>query len=130
MATAVLDFTKPHVLRDEKEYKAAVEEIDRLLDIDPQAGSEQYEKLDFLSVLVKEYEDRHYSVKPSSPQELVAFMLAQKGMSRTDLYAVMGGKSRVSEFFNGTRPLSKEQLLALRQTLGISIDLLLPATLD
>ena len=34
----VLDFTKPHVLRDQGEYDIAVAEIDTLLDTDPQPG--------------------------------------------------------------------------------------------
>lgn len=53
MATAnVLDFSRPHVLRNAREYKAAVAEIDRLLDMDPKRGSEEYDRLEFLSVLV------------------------------------------------------------------------------
>jgi HTH-type transcriptional regulator/antitoxin HigA len=125
MATTVLDFTKPHVLRDEKEYEAAIEEIENLLDIDPQPGSADYEALDFLSVLVKAYEDRHHPIGPSTPQEIVSFMLSQKGMDRSDLYGIMGGKSRVSDFFNGVRRLSMGQLVALRRTLGIPADLLI-----
>ena len=49
----ILDFTKPHVLRNEEEYDIAVAEIDTLLDTDPQLGSEAYERLEFLSVLVR-----------------------------------------------------------------------------
>ena len=39
----ILDFTKPHVLRNEEEYDMAVAEIDTLLDTDPQPGSEAKE---------------------------------------------------------------------------------------
>ena len=31
----LLDFTKPHILRNETEYTAAIAEIDQLLDLDP-----------------------------------------------------------------------------------------------
>jgi antitoxin component HigA of HigAB toxin-antitoxin module len=37
----------------------------------------------------------------------------------------MGGKSRVSEFLNGKRELSKAQVEGLRLLLGIPADLLL-----
>jgi len=60
-----------------------------------------------------------------SPQEAVTFMLEQKGVSRSDLDAVMGGKSRVSEFFTGKRELSKAQVEALHRLLGIPADILL-----
>lgn len=77
-----LDFTTPHVLRDEREYEAALSEIERLLDADVERGSEGYDRLEFLSVLVEHYEDEHEPVGAVTPQEAAAFMLEQKGMSR------------------------------------------------
>ena len=53
----VLDFSRPHVLRTEEEYEAAIAEIGRLLDEDVEAGSEGYDRLELLSVLVEHYED-------------------------------------------------------------------------
>lgn len=124
--TKLLDFTRPHVLRDEAEYDKAVEEIDWLLDADPPKGSAEYERLEFLSVLVEEYEERHFPMgEDVSSQEAVDFMLEQKGLERSDLAEWLGGRSRVSEFFSGKRSLSKSQIEALREHLGISADLLL-----
>jgi HTH-type transcriptional regulator / antitoxin HigA len=126
MLIGLLDFSRPHVLRDGAEYGLAVEEIDRLLDADPPAGSPEYERLEFLSVLVEDYEDRRFPMGHDiTPQEAVAFMLEQKGLDRSDLAAWLGGRSRVSEFFSGKRPLSKGQIEALREHLGLSADLLL-----
>lgn len=125
MSTALLDFTKPHVLRTEAEYEAAIAEIERLLDEDVEGGSEGYDRLEFLSVLVEHYEDAHYPMGSVSPQQAVLFMLEQKGLERSDLDDVMGGKSRVSEFLNGKRDLSKTQVERLRRLLGIPADVLL-----
>jgi HTH-type transcriptional regulator/antitoxin HigA len=123
----VLDFSTPHVLRNAREYKAAVAAIDQLLDMDPKRGTEAYDRLEFLSVLVEAYEDEHDPLDESrgTPQGVVAFMLEQKGMTRADLHAMMGGKARVSEFFAGKRRLSLEQVRALRDELGIPADLLI-----
>jgi Fic family protein/antitoxin component HigA of HigAB toxin-antitoxin module len=109
----------------EAEYEAAIAEIERLLDEDVEAGSEGYDRLEFLSVLVEHYEDAHYPMGSVSPQQAVLFMLEQKGLERSDLDDVMGGKSRVSEFLNGKRDLSKTQVEALRKLLGIPADVLL-----
>lgn len=125
MSTDLLDFTKPHVLRTEDEYEAAIAEIERLLDEDVEAGSEGYDRLEFLSVLVEHYEDAHYPIGSVSPQQAVLFMLEQKRLERSDLDDVMGGKSRVSEFLNGKRDLSKTQVEGLRRLLGIRADVLL-----
>jgi len=108
MATTVLDFSTPHVLRNAKEYRAAVAEIDALLDADPKRGTSEYDRLEFLSVLVEAYEDAHDPIdeRGLTPQDIVNFMLEQRGMTRAELYNLMGGESRVSEFFAGKRRLS------------------------
>ena len=60
-----------------------------------------------------------------TPQQAVTFMLEQKGLDRSDLHEVVGGKSRVSEFLNGKRELAKTQADGLRRLLGIPADVLL-----
>jgi HTH-type transcriptional regulator/antitoxin HigA len=121
-----LDFRKPHVLRNRREFDAAVDEIDGLLDRNPKRASEDYERLEFLSVLVKAYEDEHDPIdETGTPQSVVAFMLEQTGRTRADLAPLMGGRGRVSEFFAGKRRLSIEQIRTLRDELGIPADLLI-----
>lgn len=113
-------------MRDKAEYNAVVAEIDRLLDADPQPGSEDYERLEFLSVLVQAYEDAHLPMdKLATPQNVVEFMLDQKGLSRADLAEWIGGKKKVSEFFHGARSLSLREIEILREKLGIPADLLI-----
>ena len=126
MAAITLDFKKPHVLRNAREYKAAVAEIDDLLDREPRRGSEEYDRLEFLSVLVEAYEDEHDPMdETGTPQSVVTFMLEQAGKTRADLAPIMGGRARVSEFFAGKRRLSIEQVKRLRDELGIPADLLI-----
>ena len=127
MTSALLDFSKPHVLRNSREFRAAVREIDVLLDADPKRGTKAFDRLEFLSVLVEAYEDERDPVdeREGTPQSVVTFMLEQKGMTRADLHALMGGKARVSEFFAGKRRLSAEQIRSLRKALGIPADLLI-----
>lgn len=125
MKTAMLDFSKPHVLRTEAEYDAAIAEIECLLDAEVARGSEGYDRLEFLSVLVEDYEEREFPMGAVSPQQAVTFMLEQKGLERSDLDDVMGGKSRVSEFLNGKRDLSKTQIAGLYRMLGIPAEVLL-----
>lgn len=122
-----LDFSKPHLLRSEEEYDAAVQEVDALLDRDPDHGSEDFDRLEFLSLLIEEYENEHEPDDDwrSTPQAVVDCMLEQIGLARADLIEVMGGKSRVSEFFAGKRELSRDQIRGLRSLLGVPADLLI-----
>ena len=122
----LLDFTKPHVLRNEAEYTAAVAEIDHLLDLDPPPHSEAYERLEFLSVLVHAYEEAHFPfAQLTTPQDVVTFMLEQKGLSQTDLAQWLGGESPMRAFLQETGSLSLPQIACLRVHLGIPADLLL-----
>jgi HTH-type transcriptional regulator/antitoxin HigA len=126
MSHAALDFSKPHILRNAREHRAAVAEVDRLLDRDPPRGSEAYDRLEFLSVLVSDYEDRHEPLdERGTPQSIVDFMLEQRGMTRAELAQLMGGRARVSEFFAGKRRLSIPQIQRLKEVLGIPADLLI-----
>ncbi len=120
----LLDFSRPHLLRNAREYRSVIRELDALLDARGVARDD--DRLAFLSLLVQDYEDRAGVLDDSAgtPQEVVDFMLEQRGMRRGDLGPLMGGKGRVSEFFSGKRRLSIGQVRALRDALGIPADLL------
>jgi HTH-type transcriptional regulator/antitoxin HigA len=120
-----LDFRRPHLLRNDLEYEAALSEIEALLEADPARGTPEYERLEFLSVLAEQYEDEDSPLHAPTPQALVELALELKGLTRGDLNDVMGGKSRVSEFLSGKRELSMTQVRALRDVLGIPADLLI-----
>ena len=113
-------------MRNAREYKAAVAEVDPLLDRGPAHGTLEYERLEFLSVLIEAYEEkREPFTDRGTPQEVVEFMLVQHGRTRASLAALLGGWSRVSDFFKGRRRLSIQQIKALRDELGIPADLLI-----
>ena len=121
-----LDASKPRVLRSQEEYDAAVAELDELLDADPAPHSPAFDRLELLSVLVEAYDEEHYPVgSTATPQSIIEFLLDQHGMTRADLASILGGRSRVSEFFAGKRRLSISQILKLRKRLGVPADLLL-----
>ena len=126
MTAVILDFSRPHVLRDEREYEAAVAELDALAYANPGEGTEEYDRMVFLSVLIEAYEAENDPIDTLevTPQQVVRFALEQKGMGRADLHEVMGGKSRVSEFLNGKRGLSLPQAKRLRDLLGVPLDAL------
>jgi HTH-type transcriptional regulator / antitoxin HigA len=127
---ARLDFSKPHVLRDEGEYEIATERIDELLRMDLEPFCDEWEELRFLAVLVEEYEEEHHPIEAATPQQIVEVVLEQRGMERSALNDVMGGKARVSEFFSGKRALSLSQVKGLRKLLGIPADVLLSDSVE
>lgn len=120
-----LDFSRPHVLRDDAEYDAAVAEIDAILDRDAAPRTPEHDRLELLTVLVRAYDDEHYPMRDTAtPREVIEFLLEQRGMARADLAPILGGRSRVSEFFAGKRRLSIPQIQRLRAVLNVPADLL------
>src|SRR5690242_2221368 len=113
------------VLHNEAEYDRAVAELDRLLALDPARGTPEYAMLELLTVLVRVYDEEHYQMgNAATPQEVIEFLLDQHGMERAQLAPILGGRSRVSEFFAGKRHLSLVQIYKLREIFRVSADLL------
>ena len=128
MATATARKIDPVVrpIRNSKEFEETVNELDYLADLDPKEGTPAYDRMELLGILIAAYEQAHLPpFEPATPRELVQFMAEQKGISSPDLAELLGGRSRLSEFLNGTRELSKAQILRVRDALGIPADLLL-----
>ena len=128
MATATA--TKPtpvvHAIRNGKEFHAAVIELDALIDADPKEGTITYDRMELLTILIGAYEEQHLPpFEPATPQEVVRFMAEQKGIGAAELAELVGGRPRLSDFYRGVRDLSKTQIIALRDALGIPADLLL-----
>jgi HTH-type transcriptional regulator / antitoxin HigA len=120
-----LDFRRLHAIKTEDEYQAVVATIRVLFDKGKRRSATEADLLEFLSVLAEAYEEEHVAMpSDASPQEVVTFLLEQNGLSKVDLYKTLGGKGRVSEFFSKKRPLSRQQMIALRNRLNIPIDLL------
>jgi HTH-type transcriptional regulator/antitoxin HigA len=116
-----------HPIRSSDEYEYAVARLNLLLTLNAVEGSPEDDLIDLLSVLVEDYDREHetWSHERQSPQSLVKFMAEQKGLSQAALAELMGGRSRLSEFFNEKRSLSRSQILSLRDALGIPADLLI-----
>jgi HTH-type transcriptional regulator/antitoxin HigA len=75
--------------------------------------------------LIEAYERARWPRRPSSLPELLAYVLEQHDMSRTDLIPLLGTPSRVSEVLSGKRALSMSMVRRLRDRFGISADLLI-----
>lgn len=130
MATATMTARKaaPVVrpIRDGIEFERTVTELDYWADLDPAEGTPEYDRMELLGILIAAYEEEHLPpFEASTPQDLVRFMAEQRGLTQAALAELFGGRSHLSEFFNGTRELSKAQIVRLRDKLGIPADLLL-----
>jgi HTH-type transcriptional regulator / antitoxin HigA len=109
-------------IKTKADYKAALKEIEALMDATP--GSAEEDRLDVLATLVQAYETEHYPIEAPDPIEAIKFMMQQKGLTRRDLEPAIGGRGRVSEVLNRQRPLTLPMIRALSRLLAIPADVL------
>ncbi|MEO8910850.1 MAG: helix-turn-helix domain-containing protein [Gemmatimonadaceae bacterium] len=117
-----------HPIRTRVEYDAAVAEIGTLRHANPRTGSATRDRLEVLELLVAGFDARHgrSAHSSASPQSIVRLRATEHGLSQGELAKLLGGRSRLSDFYNGKRELSLGQIKAIRKQLGIPADLLIP----
>ena len=57
------------------------------------------------------------------PDKMLRHLLAEKGLKRSDLWPVIGSKSRVSEIIAGERSISKSQAKKLAAFFHVPVEL-------
>jgi HTH-type transcriptional regulator / antitoxin HigA len=106
-------------IRDEKHLDAALEMIDRLLQENLDVGGQEY--LDALTDLVETYENAHEPIPDVSEAEVLRELMRSNNLSQARLSKAVGiAQSTISAVLNGTRSLTKEQVLALSKFFRIS----------
>ncbi|CAK6507570.1 type II toxin-antitoxin system HigA family antitoxin [Rickettsia helvetica] len=112
-----------HIIKTAEEYNDVLKEIDKLLYVP--INSAEAEKLEILSLLVEDYENKHYKIDIPDPIEAINFRLEQLGLSRKDLEKSIGSRSRVSEILNKKRTLTLPMIRKLHKELHIPADILI-----
>ena len=110
-------------LRSEKDYEAALVEVERLWGA--KARTPKGDRLDILATLIEAYEAKHYPMDPPDPIEAIKFRMEQQGLTRKDLERVLGSRTRVSEVLNRKRGLSIDMIRKLHDRLQIPAEVLI-----
>ena len=107
-------------IRNEREYDAAVERMNELLD---EIGTDEthplYSLLDTLSTLVQAYEEEHHSIPDANGAEVLRFLMDENGLTQSDLPEV-GSQGVVSEILSGKRELNIRQIRELAERFKVS----------
>jgi antitoxin component HigA of HigAB toxin-antitoxin module len=111
------------LIKNSRDHKAALKVVDELWDAKP--GSPEADKLELLSILIEDYEKKHFPIEPPDPVEYIKFRMEQQGYSSADLAKVLGGRNRASEVLNHKRGLSLAMIKNLSKQWHIPADALL-----
>ena len=113
------------VIKTEIEYNAALDELDKLMDLDPDLGTPVSDTLDLLTLLIGDYESKEYQIDLPDPIDAIEFRMEQQGLTNRDLIPFLGSRSKVSEILGRKRPLTLSMIRALHQGFEIPAKVLL-----
>ena len=110
-------------IRTKKDHQAALAEADRLWDAP--AKSLEADRLGVLTMLIEDYERKHYPIQDPDPIELLTHVMENRGLTRKDLEPCIGPRGRVADIMNRTRPLTLEMIRRLADELKLPAEVLI-----
>jgi HTH-type transcriptional regulator/antitoxin HigA len=109
-------------IKTETDYNQALKRIDELIDCEE--NSKEEEELEVISLLVWDYEEKHYKIRQLSPIEAIRTRMEDLDLKPKDLVHVIGDKSRVSDVLSRKRKLTLNMIRNLNKELNIPIETL------
>jgi HTH-type transcriptional regulator / antitoxin HigA len=82
-------------IRSPRDYEAALGEAERLWGA--KTGTREGDRLDVLATLIDAYEADHHPMDPPDSIEAIKFRMEQQGLTRRDLEALIGTRTRIVE---------------------------------
>lgn len=107
-------------VRSEAQYQTMTARLAKLV-----AAGGPGEEIELLSLVLEDYERKHYEIEAPTPLAAIRFRMKQASLTPRDLEPFIGSRSRVSEVLSGTRSLSLDMIRALNRHLGIPADALI-----
>ena len=125
MNTSVVDYgallheIQPEVIHSEQQNAKFIAMLEKLTSL-KKVTQAQKKLIELLTVLVGEYESKHYPVPDAGPLDIIRHLMEQHGLRQKDLVDVFVTESIVSDVLNGKRELSKEHIMRLSARFHVS----------
>ena len=110
-------------IKSEADYDKALVRMEKIFDAP--ADTKEGDEAEILSLLIEQYEQKHYPIGAPDPIEAIKVRMEDMNMKQADLIGVIGGKSRVSEVLHKRRKLTVEMVRNLTTKLRLSADILI-----
>ena len=94
-------------VKTKKDYESALQRCYELMQKSIKANSPDADELEIRSILIENYEQKHYALSAPNPVEAIRYRLEQRGADEKELTKILGGRSRKSEILSGKRKLSQ-----------------------
>ncbi|MCX6363254.1 MAG: helix-turn-helix domain-containing protein [Actinobacteria bacterium] len=112
------------IIHTDAEHHDALAALDRPMEIDPESGTPESDELQFLALVIEDYEKARWPIGLPDPVDAIRFCMDQQGLTRRDLEPYIGSRARVSEVLSGKRALGIRMIRALHAGLDIPLEVL------
>ena len=116
---ALLFRTQPEVIQSDEQNQLYIRHLEELVG-KPRVSPAEEKLIALLTVLVEEYENKHYPVPTAGPLDIVRHLMEVHGLRQKDLVDIFGAESTVSDVLNGKREITKEQIRRLSSRFRVS----------
>lgn len=113
----------PTVVDSEGLNELYLEQVSELLRREDSLSPAERQLLKLLTLLVEDFEEKHYAVPRSGPLATVRFLMDQHSLKQKDLTDIFGTPSITSEVLSGKRELNKEHIRRLSKRFKVSPEL-------
>ena len=112
-------------LRSEAEYSAALKDIERYFEKEPEVGSAEADRFDLLALVIEDYEKKHWPIDPPDPVAAIRHRMEAGGFSQSDLGRLLGSRQRASDILSRRRKLTMQMAWKLHREWGIAAEALI-----
>lgn len=112
-------------IKNNKEYQTMLDWVDIEFDNLPPKKSERGEQLQIALLLIKSYEDEHFSIPTPDAIAAIKLKMQEKGIRNKDLVEIIGSKGYISAILNKRKPLTLEIAKIFHKELGVPANILL-----
>ena len=122
---ALLSSTLPAVIRNEAENERYISLLEELDGKGTRMTVAERRMAELLTLLIQDFEDKHYALKASSPVDVLNELMSANGLKQKDLLDVFGTPSIVSEVLHRKRQLTTEHIRRLSRRFHVSPEVFL-----
>ena len=112
-------------LRNEADYDAALAEIERFFEKEPEPGSDEADEFELLALVIADYEARRWPIDPPDAVDAIRYRMETGGFTQADLGRLLGSRQRASDILNGKRRLTLGMAGKLHREWGVPASALL-----
>ncbi|WP_281636781.1 helix-turn-helix domain-containing protein [Flavobacterium marginilacus] len=114
------------VIKTEAEHKIAVKRAMEIFHAEP--GTPEDDELAVLLILIKDFEDKHFSMPELDALEVIKMKMQEMGLKNKDLEPLIGTKGHVSAVLSGKREITLKMAKKLKDYFSLPAEVFLPSS--